>query len=320
MGSRPPLDRIRLYWSITTTCSGLRPSTLAASRLTMAWVFSSGRILVPLSFSSTEALASSFSVTKGLSLLGEMCTVAWATCWMDMMVLASSPSMARRYITFWVKSVVVRLGDSSFSKPMPSPLGRPSPANWSRRSPTRASGTETVRWSWLSSYLMLVFFSSSTIRLASVGGRLVNRTPMDSWLAHRPKPTSTRTAVRAMAATMPFWVLDMSLRVCWIWAERLVSSAMVSFRWPAAYALHLHLHHCAVGIDQLRSNGHHHLETDISLLDRQNSRVHVSSIPTYQVPCLLFGSGPGSVHFLQRLLQEVAERGAVRGALAGGSP
>ncbi len=111
MASSPVRDRIRLNWSITTTCSGLSPSTLAARRLTMAWVFSSGRILEPFSLSSTDALASSFSVTKGLSLLGEMCTVAWATCWMDMMVRASSASMALRYMTFWVKSVVVRLGD-----------------------------------------------------------------------------------------------------------------------------------------------------------------------------------------------------------------
>jgi hypothetical protein len=60
------------------------------------------------------------------------------------------------------------------------------------------------------------------------------------------------------------------------------------------------------------------LETDISFLDRQNRRVHVSSFSTHQVPCLLFRSVLRGVHFLEGLLEDVPEIRPFRGALASG--
>ena len=98
-------------------------------------------------------MASCCSVTKGLSFMGVMWTRASATSWgrPSLRVLVRSASTARRWTTFWLKSVVVRPGVSSFSKPSLSPVSRPWPAMFRRSSPTRFSGTSTVRWSELRS-------------------------------------------------------------------------------------------------------------------------------------------------------------------------
>src|SRR5664279_1052538 len=151
------------------------------------------------------------------------------------------------------------------------------------------------------------------MELASVGETLAASTPFDSWPAQMPRPARASSTVMEMAATMTRWVALMPLKALVSCSARFVSPAIgvlqsgVRPRRKARPALHLHAHDLAVGIDQLGSDGHHHLEAKIGLLDSQHGRVHVCTLPCHQVPCLSVGLGGSLVHFLERLLEQIAK-------------
>ena len=111
----------------TVTWSGSSPSTLAATRFTIAWTCSAVSFLPSVVATRTEAVVFCCSSAKTSFFGIARCTVVPVTPSIDLIVLASSPSRARLYATCCMNSDVSVPCLSSSAYPASLCAGRPAP-------------------------------------------------------------------------------------------------------------------------------------------------------------------------------------------------